>query len=113
MLVSGIAHPESFERTARRGGLPLAGHLRFGDHHVYRPQDWASILQQARSRQSQGILTTEKDFWKLFHAADEKTLEGLLENLSLASLPLELKLGSGEQGFLADLDRIATPRPTI
>lgn len=111
LLVSGIAHPESFERTAGAGGLQPAGHLRFMDHHAYRPEDWPAILRQARHRQCQGILTTEKDFWKLLHIADEETLKGLGEEFPLATVPLELKLGAGEQAFLADLERICTPSP--
>jgi len=110
LLVSGIAHPESFERTAQSLGLQPVGHLRFRDHHLYRRADWQQILHEARCRNSQGLLTTEKDFWKLLYAADEEIRQELAERIRLASLPLELKLGFGEEAFLAELEQICAAK---
>jgi tetraacyldisaccharide 4'-kinase len=109
-LISGIADPASFEQAAAAEGLTTLGHVRFSDHHVYQPSDWEQILRAARLAGAKGILTTEKDFWKLVDTAPPEVLS-VLRNMPLACLPLRLELGRGREEFLADLQRIAELNP--
>lgn len=63
MLFSGLAKPESFERSAAELGLKIAGHLRFPDHHRYRSSDLQRLEEAGRNT---GVLvTTEKDASRL------------------------------------------------
>ena len=56
----------------------------------------------------EGILTTEKDLWKLLHSApgmDKESTE-LLGKITLATLPLELDLSRGKEEFLEGLRKV-------
>jgi tetraacyldisaccharide 4'-kinase len=61
-IFSGIARPDSFERTvASLGARPTAAY-RFADHHAYRPNDLAAMLAAGGPRTL--YVTTEKDWVK-------------------------------------------------
>jgi tetraacyldisaccharide 4'-kinase len=62
VLVSGIAHPERFRRTAEEVGLNVTGHLIFPDHHHFSDKELRSALQEAGQMP---LLFTEKDWVKL------------------------------------------------
>ncbi len=61
LLLSAIADPISFEYTARDVGVRPIFHIKFMDHHEYRPRDIAKLQKKARLP----IITTEKDMVKL------------------------------------------------
>jgi tetraacyldisaccharide 4'-kinase len=62
VLFSGIARPESFERTAVELGLDPAISFRFDDHHDYSFDDIEGML--AESREGSVYVTTGKDWIK-------------------------------------------------
>jgi len=63
MLFSGLARPESFERSVTQLGLRMAGHLKFPDHHRYHKAD---LLKIEKAGLATGrLLTTEKDAVRL------------------------------------------------
>lgn len=61
-LVSGIAHPDSFERSVKALGLKYEHHYRWPDHFAYTD---AASLQMLREDESQYLLCTQKDAIKL------------------------------------------------
>ncbi len=63
VLFSGIARPESFERTAIEYGLDPAVSFRFDDHHAYTAQDIEEMIEEAGA--GSVFITTEKDWGKV------------------------------------------------
>jgi len=61
---AGIGRPEKFFATLREMGCTLAGAMRFPDHHPYRPDEIASLCEQAAASGAQPV-TSEKDFVRL------------------------------------------------
>ena len=57
---SGIANPDSFDRILRRAGFMPVEHLRYPDHHNYRPGEIAEISRAERLDVG-AVITTEKD----------------------------------------------------
>jgi len=91
-LVSGIARPGSFESSCSGTAATIPVSVRFRDHHWYREGDAAIIKEIVDRYGCTGILTTEKDIWKLPAALLEMSLilrtqldfldpEGFWENL--------------------------------
>jgi tetraacyldisaccharide 4'-kinase len=64
-LVSGIARPAAFETSGISTGASLPVSVRFGDHHWYSESDADAVRSILRRYGCTGILTTEKDLWKL------------------------------------------------
>ena len=64
-LVSGIANPARFERTARSVGFRVAGASCFRDHHVFRTAEIIRIFEQATAAGAELVLTTEKDMVRI------------------------------------------------
>ncbi len=89
-LVCAIGHPEGFREMVRLLGAESAACLFFPDHHWYTPQDVSRIKGLARD--SEVVLTTEKDVWKL--------RESGLEIPSLMVLETELEIE--DRGILED-----------
>ncbi len=66
VLVSGIAHPKSFEHTVRELGGDIVKHWSFADHYAF--ADAAEVERMLYSLEQYGaeyLLVTEKDFAKL------------------------------------------------
>lgn len=61
-LVSGIAQPALFEEAAA-ANYTIVGHSRLGDHHHFNEEE---VRKFAEISQKHPILTTEKDWVKLF-----------------------------------------------
>lgn len=70
-LFSGIARPESFERTAIEYGLEPAVSFRFDDHHAYTAQDIEEMIEEAGA--GSVFVTTEKDWAKAAVLFPEET----------------------------------------
>jgi len=80
VLVSGIAHPASFERTVKDLGLVFSRHFAFPDHCDY--QDVRHI-QRLTSEMPELILCTQKDLMKLArHASIATRLRALVLDYS-------------------------------
>jgi tetraacyldisaccharide-1-P 4'-kinase len=64
-VVSGIARPATFELACEATGLDIPVAVRFRDHHWYSAGDETSIGRIMDRYDCTGVLTTEKDVWKL------------------------------------------------
>lgn len=65
VVVSGIAHPESFEAEIGSLGGRISLKFTFRDHHIYTREDALRILDAFRKNNADCILTTEKDAVKI------------------------------------------------
>jgi len=63
--LAGIARPEEFEKLLARLGAELIHSRRFADHYFYHPQELIDILNQAREKGAEVLVTTEKDAVRL------------------------------------------------
>lgn len=63
--LSGIAQPESFEKSLVRLGAELVYSKRFADHHRFTQQEILNVVNRGKKRQAQAIITTQKDAVRL------------------------------------------------
>lgn len=87
----GIGNPEAFFKTIRELGAKKVGSQVFNDHYHYTEKDMASICEQARLKDSELVLSTEKDWTKI------KQLPGSKEDVPFGYLVIELKFVVGEE----------------
>jgi len=81
LLVSGIAHPGSFEAAVRALGVIWLHHFAFGDHYSYADENELDrIATLAEKYRVEHILCTEKDMMKLCR---HKRLENMLLALQI------------------------------
>jgi tetraacyldisaccharide 4'-kinase len=59
--LSGIAQPESFEKSLKKLGAELVYTKRFADHHRFSQQEILNTINRSKKRQAQIIVTTQKD----------------------------------------------------
>ncbi|MFM1767797.1 MAG: tetraacyldisaccharide 4-kinase [Verrucomicrobiota bacterium] len=59
--LSGIAQPESFERSLRAQGADLVYSKRFADHHRFTQQEVIKAINRAKKKEAEMIITTQKD----------------------------------------------------
>jgi tetraacyldisaccharide 4'-kinase len=59
--LSGIAQPESFEKSLVNLGAELVYSKRFADHHRFTQQEVINAINRSKKRQAQIIVTTQKD----------------------------------------------------
>jgi tetraacyldisaccharide 4'-kinase len=100
-LLSGIAVPESFERSVASLGARVVARRSFPDHHVYRQRDLRGLASEAEL-----WLTTEKDAVKI--------LPAWLGELDLRVVIIDLCLDDEDagKGLLDWLEtRLAEPEP--
>ena len=60
-VVSGIASPESFERTVESLGARIALAVRFTDHHAFTVDELKAVERQAAREKCGTVVITEKD----------------------------------------------------
>ncbi len=65
ILVSGIANPDSFKNMIVNLGIKVAASFDFPDHYSYSRQDLECIFQAAKEKNTDIIITTEKDAVRL------------------------------------------------
>lgn len=70
VAVAGIARPHRFVDAARAHGLEVRRELRFGDHHPYPERSLRRIERAARAAGAAWVLTTTKDYVKLYGRLD-------------------------------------------
>lgn len=70
VAVAGIARPHRFLDAARARGLEVRRELHFGDHHPYPERSLRRIEQAARAAGAAWVLTTAKDYVKLYGRLD-------------------------------------------
>jgi tetraacyldisaccharide 4'-kinase len=85
-LVSGIARPSRFARTAGEAGFEVAGRAEFPDHHRFTTGDMARARREALEAGASLLLTTEKDLARGLPCPD---------GLPLAALRVSVRLVRG------------------
>ncbi len=92
---AGIARPDPFFDALRRRGISLSRQWAFPDHHVYRREDIAELLESIRRNHLQWLITTEKDLVRL---------PSWLQSVTLAA-GLTLDFGPDLPELCSSLDR--------
>jgi tetraacyldisaccharide 4'-kinase len=89
--LSGIAQPESFEKSLVNLGAELVYSKRFADHHRFTQQEVLNVLNRSKKRQADAILTTQKDAVR-FPKLDRR-------DLPIYFMRVEIKIISGAKDF--------------
>ena len=89
--LSGIAQPESFERSLVKLGGELVYSKRFADHHRFSQQEVLNVINRSKKRQAHAIITTQKDAVR-FPKIDRR-------DLSIYFMRVEIKILSGAKDF--------------
>ncbi|MHC4870967.1 MAG: tetraacyldisaccharide 4'-kinase [Planctomycetota bacterium] len=101
LLVSSIARPDSFRKTAEDSGFNVTGVLAFSDHHNYTQKDIHTIIENAQSSSSGCILTTEKDIVKL-----AKLFPVERNFIKLYYLEISIMINADEDMFFQTIDKV-------
>jgi len=88
---SGIAQPESFEKSIVGLGAELVYSKRFADHHRFSQQEVLNVINRSKKRQAELIITTQKDAVR-FPKLDRRDLPFLF-------LRVEIKIVAGAKDF--------------
>jgi tetraacyldisaccharide 4'-kinase len=64
-LLSGIAHPQQFQKRLEAYGLDVIGHSKFADHHTFTKYEIDRVVDSAAKAGVPTIFTTEKDFVRI------------------------------------------------
>ena len=89
--LSGIAQPESFERSLVSLGAELVYTKRFADHHRFTQQEVLNVVNRSKKRQATAIITTQKDAVR-FPKIDRR-------DLPIYFMRVEIKILSGAKDF--------------
>jgi tetraacyldisaccharide 4'-kinase len=89
--LSGIAQPESFERSLVALGAELVYAKRFADHHRFSQQEVLNAVNRSKKRLATAILTTQKDAVR-FPKLDRR-------DLPIYFMRVEIKIISGAKDF--------------
>ena len=89
--LSGIAQPESFEKSLVQLGGELVYAKRFTDHHRFTQQEILNVINRAKKRQATTIITTQKDAVR-FPKIDRR-------DLPIFFMRVEIKIVSGANDF--------------
>jgi tetraacyldisaccharide 4'-kinase len=89
--LSGIAQPESFERSLTRQGAELVYSKRFADHHRFSQQEILNAVNRGKKRQATIIITTQKDAVR-FPKIDRR-------DLPIYFMRVEIKILKGARDF--------------
>ena len=92
-LLSGIADPDYFKRTASDLGARIVSDARFPDHHQYHKGDIEEIVRACRKMKVDTILTTEKDLIRL-------PLGEFTSDIKILILKIKLVITQNEESFL-------------
>ncbi|MDD5139824.1 MAG: tetraacyldisaccharide 4'-kinase [Verrucomicrobiales bacterium] len=89
--LSGIAQPESFEQSLVKLGGELVYSKRFADHHRFTQQEVINVINRAKKRQAEVIITTQKDAVR-FPKIDRR-------DLPIFFMRVEIKIVAGANDF--------------
>ncbi|HZR19548.1 MAG TPA: tetraacyldisaccharide 4'-kinase [Verrucomicrobiae bacterium] len=89
--LSGIAQPESFERSLVQLQAELVYSKRFADHHRFTQQEILNAINRSKKRQAEAIITTQKDAVR-FPKLDRR-------DLPIYFMRVEIKILSGANDF--------------
>jgi len=88
---SGIAQPESFEKSLVNLGSELVYSKRFADHHRFTQQEVLNAINRSKKRQAEAIVTTQKDAVR-FPKIDRR-------DLPIYFMRVEIKILTGADDF--------------
>jgi tetraacyldisaccharide 4'-kinase len=89
--LSGIAQPESFEKSIVKLGAELVYSKRFADHHRFTQQEILNTINRGKKRQADLIITTQKDAVR-FPKIDRR-------DLPIFFMRVEIKIVAGANDF--------------
>jgi len=89
--LSGIAQPESFEKSLVQLGAELVYSKRFADHHRFTQQEVLNAINRSKKRQAELIITTQKDAVRFPKLARR--------DLPVLFMRVEIKIVSGADDF--------------
>ena len=89
--LSGIAQPDSFERSLGSVGAELVYSKRFADHHRFSQQEVLNVINRSKKRQAHAIITTQKDAVR-FPKLDRR-------DLPIYFMRVEIKILKGARDF--------------
>jgi tetraacyldisaccharide 4'-kinase len=89
--LSGIAQPESFERSLVSLGAEMVYSRRFADHHRFSQQEILNVINRSKKKQAEVIITTQKDAVR-FPKLDRR-------DLPIYFMRVEIKIISGAKDF--------------
>ena len=89
---SGLAGNNDFRRTVESLKCNLIDFFGFPDHHKYTEMDLQTIIQSSINGQAEFILTTEKDYVRIFGKTSWP--------VELVIIGIELSLGDDENAFV-------------
>jgi len=89
--LSGIAQPESFEKSLIAQGAELVYTKRFADHHRFTQQEVLNAVNRSKKRQATAIITTQKGAVR-FPKIDRR-------DLPIYFMRVEIKILSGAKDF--------------
>jgi tetraacyldisaccharide 4'-kinase len=89
--LSGIAQPESFERSLTTLGAEMVYSRRFADHHRFSQQEILNVINRSKKKQAEVIITTQKDAVR-FPKIDRR-------DLPIYFMRVEIKIISGAKDF--------------
>ena len=89
--LSGIAQPESFERSLVGIGAELVYSKRFADHHRFTQQEVINAINRSKKRQAELIITTQKDAVR-FPKIDRR-------DIPILFMRVEIKILKGAKDF--------------
>ncbi len=89
--LSGIAQPESFEKSLEKLGGELVYAKRFADHHRFTQQEILNAINRSKKRQAEMIVTTQKDAVR-FPKIDRR-------DVPFYFMRVEIKIVDGADGF--------------
>jgi tetraacyldisaccharide 4'-kinase len=96
--LSGIAQPESFEKSLIGIGAELVYSKRFADHHRFSQQEVINAINRSKKRQAEIIVTTQKDAVR-FPKVDRR-------DLPILFMRVEIKILKGATDFQDCVRRI-------
>ncbi|HEX7859218.1 MAG TPA: tetraacyldisaccharide 4'-kinase [Verrucomicrobiae bacterium] len=88
---SGIAQPESFEKSLVNIGAELVYSKRFADHHRFTQQEVINAINRGKKRQAELIITTQKDAVR-FPKIDRR-------DIPILFMRVEIKILKGAKDF--------------
>src|SRR5437867_1167252 len=89
--LSGIAQPESFEKSLMEQKAELVYSKRFADHHRFTQQEILNAVNRGKKRQATAIITTQKDAVR-FPKIDRR-------DLPIFFMRVEIKILTGAKDF--------------
>jgi tetraacyldisaccharide 4'-kinase len=89
--LSGIAQPESFEQSLVKLGCDLVFTRRFADHHRFNQQEVLKVINRAKKREAEMVITTQKDAVR-FPKLDRR-------DLPICFMRVEIKIIEGAEDF--------------